>query len=391
MAEPTRERILEAARSLIPVLRERAPEAERIRRIPDETIDDLRGAGLWDILKPERYGGVETDYGVMIDVTIELGRGCAATSWVYINIVAHNWMLPYWPDGAEEEIWGENPEALIGSTLVFPAGKLAPADGGYMLTGRWPYASGVDSSDWMMLGAIGRGPDDEAPGPRIVLVRASDIEIIDTWHVSGLVGTGSKDVACDDLFVPDHMVLDMAPAQEGYPPETEGMSDAYRLPLLPIIPHLVAAPMIGAAQAAYDDYTAFLRDQVSTYNRSRVAEHVTVQLKLAEAAQMVDIARLLVREDWMEAHALIAKGAPFPLIDRARWRRNGAYAAGCCVKAVDLIHSVCGARANYRDNALQRQHRDVHAAKHQIHLSWEINGAEFGRVAAGLKPNNALL
>ncbi len=391
MAEPTRERILEAARSLIPVLRERAPEAERIRRIPDETIEDLRGAGLWDILKPERYGGVETDYGVMIDVTIELGRGCAATSWVYINIVAHNWMLPYWPDRAAEEIWGEDTGALIGSTLVFPAGKLAPVDGGYRLSGRWPYASGVDSSDWMMLGAIGQGPDDEAPGPRIVLVCASDIETIDTWHVSGLVGTGSKDVACDDLFVPDHMVLDMAPAQEGYPPETEGMSDAYRLPLLPIIPHLVAAPMIGAAQAAYDDYTAFLRDQVSTYNRSRVAEHVTVQLKLAEAAQMVDIARLLVREDWMEAHALIAKGAPFPLIDRARWRRNGAYAAGCCVKAVDLIHSVCGARANYLDNALQRQHRDVHAAKHQIHLSWEINGAEFGRVATGLEPNNALL
>ena len=391
MPEPARERILEAARSLIPTLRERAPEAERIRRIPDETIEDIRKAGLWDILKPERYRGVETDYGAMIDVTIELGRGCAATSWVYINIVAHNWMLPYWPDRAAEEIWGEDPDALIGSTLVFPAGRLAPADGGYRLSGRWPYASGVDSSDWMMLGAIGQGPDDEAPGPRIVLVRAADIETIDTWHVSGLVGTGSKDVACDDLFVPHHMVLDMAPAQEGYPPETEGMSDAYRLPLLPIIPHLVAAPMIGAAQAAYDDYTGFLRDQVSTYNRSRVAEHVTVQLKVAEAAQMLDIARMLVREDWMEAHALIANGARLPLLDRARWRRNGAWAAGCCVKAVDLIHSVCGARANYLDNALQRQHRDVHAAKHQIHLSWEINGAEFGRVAAGLKPNNALL
>ena len=391
MPEPARERILEAARSLIPTLRERAPEAERIRRIPDETIEDIRKAGLWDILKPERYGGVETDYGAMIDVTIELGRGCAATSWVYINIVAHNWMLPYWPDRAAEEIWGEDADALIGSTLVFPAGRLAPADRGYLLSGRWPYASGVDSSDWMMLGAIGQGSDDEAPGPRIVLVRAADIETIDTWHVSGLVGTGSKDVACDDLFVPHHMVLDMAPAQEGYPPETEGMSDAYRLPLLPIIPHLVAAPMIGAAQAAYDDYTGFLRDQVSTYNRSRVAEHVTVQLKVAEAAQMLDIARMLVREDWMEAHALIASGAPLPLLDRARWRRNGAYAAQCCVKAVDLIHSVCGARANYLDNALQRQHRDVHAAKHQIHLSWEINGAEFGRVAAGLKPNNALL
>ena len=236
MAEPTRERIVEAARSLVPVLRERAPEAERIRRIPDQTIEDLRAAGLWDILKPERYGGVETDYGVMIDVTVELGRGCAATSWVYINIVAHNWMLPYWPPRAAEEIWGEDADALIGSTLVFPAGKLAPADGGYRLSGRWPYASGVDSSDWMMLGAIGRGPDDEAPGPRIVLVRAADIEVIDTWQVSGLIGTGSKDVACGDLFVPRHMVLDMAPSQPGYPPETEGMSDAYRLPLAPADP-----------------------------------------------------------------------------------------------------------------------------------------------------------
>ena len=386
-----REQILEAARGLIPVLRERAPEAERIRRIPDETIEDLRAAGLWRILRPERFGGVETDFGLMIDVTIELGRGCAATSWVYINLVAHNWMLPYWPARAAEDVWGEDPEALIGSTLVFPAGSLAPAEGGYLLSGRWPYASGVDSSDWMMLGAIGQGPADEHPGPRIVVVRASDIEIIDSWHVSGLVGTGSKDVACRDLFLPAHMVLDLAPSQEGYPPETDGMSDAYRLPLLPLIPHLVAAPMIGTARAAYDDHAAYLRDQVSTVNRSRVAEHVTVQLKLAEAAQMVDIARLLVREDWMEAQALITRGARLPLIDRARWRRNGAYAAGCCVKAVDLIHSLCGARANYLASALQRQHRDVHAAAHQIHLSWDINGAEFGRIAAGLKPTNALL
>ena len=171
-----------------------------------------------------------------------------------------------------------------------------------------------------MLGAIGQGPGDEAPGPRIVLVRAADIEIVDTWHVSGLVGTGSKDVACEDLFLPAHMVLDMAPSQEGYPPETEGMSDAYRLPLLPLIPHLVAAPMIGAARAAWDDYAGHLREQVSTYNRSRVAEHVTIQLKLAEAAQLVEIARLLVREDCLEAEALIAARAPLPLIDRARWR-----------------------------------------------------------------------
>ena len=232
----------------------------------------------------------------MIDVSIELGRGCAATSWVYINLVAHNWMLPYWPRKAAEDVWGEDPESLIGSTLAFPAGKLAPAEGGYLLSGRWPYASGVDSSDWMMLGAIGHGPAKEPAGPRIVLVRCSDIEVIDTWHVSGLVGTGSKDVACADVFVPFHRVLNPISSQQGYTPGTEGMSDAYKLPLMPIVPHLVAAPMIGIALAAYDDHVAYLEGQVSTYNRTRVAEHATVQLKVAEAGQLVDIARLLVRE-----------------------------------------------------------------------------------------------
>ncbi len=391
MAGPERDEILDAARALIPVLRQRAPEAERIRRIPDRTIEDLRTAGLWRILKPERYGGVETDFGAMIDVTVELGRGCGATSWVYINLVAHNWMLPYWPREAEEEIWGENPEALIGSTLVFPAGRLTPAAGGYAMSGRWPYASGVDASDWMMLGAMVHEPPDDRPSPRIVLMRASDLEVIDTWNVSGLVGTGSKDVACEDVFIPAHMTLDLAPSREGYTPGTEGMSDAYRLPLLPLIPHLVAAPMIGIARAAYDDYAAHLGGQISTYNRSRVAEHTAVQLKLAEAGQMVDIALLLVREDWMEAQRLVARGAALPLIDRARWRRNGAYAASCCVRAVDLVYRARGAAANYLDNDLQRQHRDVHAAAHQIHLSWDINGAEFGRIAAGLPPANALL
>ena len=325
MADPTREQILDAARGLVPVLRGRAPEAERIRRIPDETIADLRAAGLWNILKPERFGGVETDYRLMIDVTIELGRGCAATSWVYINLVAHNWMLPYWPARAAEDIWGEDPDALIGLDPGVPAGRLAPADGRVSAHRRWPYASGGDSSDWMDAGApIGQGPGDEAPGPRIVLVRAADIEIC--VSTPGRLRPGrhrDKDVALRGLFPARHMCSTWRRRRRVYPPETEGMSDAYRLPLLPLIPHLVAAPMIGAARAAWDDYAGHLREQVSTYNRSRVAEHVTVQLKLAEAAQLVEIARLLVREDCLEAEALIAARARSP--DRRRaLGRNGA-------------------------------------------------------------------
>lgn len=385
---PAREALIARAAALAPVLRGRADETERARRIPDATIADLRDAGLWRILRPVRYGGVITDFGAMIDVSIELGRGCASTAWVYINLVAHNWMLPLWPARAAEDVWGENPDALIGSTLIFPAGRLEPAEGGYRYSGRWPYASGIDVSDWMMLGAMAPGADG-APGPRIVVVRAADLEVFDTWHVSGLAGTGSKDVACDELFVPDHMVYDPMDAREGFSPGTETMDgDAYRLPVVPLIPHLVAGPIIGAALGAYEDFVAGLKTQVSSYNRGRVAEHTTVQLKIAEAGVLIDGARLLVRDNWQEAHRLVAAGRRPSLEDRARWRRDAAHAAAACVRAVDLIHGVTGASANFLANELQRRLRDVHAAAHQIHLSWDINGPEFGRVAVGLPPAN---
>jgi len=389
--QPSRKKLIERAAALVPLLRERANKTEQLRRIPDETITDLGDAGLWRILRPECYGGIVTDFGVMVDVSIELGRGCASTAWVYINLISHNWMLPLWPRRAMEEIWGKNQNALIGSTLVFPSGELKPVKGGFSFSGRWPYASGIDASDWMMLGAMIANKEGK-PEARIVIVCADDLEVIDTWHVSGLAGTGSKDVSCQGLFVPEYMVFDPVVAKEGYSPGTEDLpGDAYRLPLIPFIPHLVVAPMIGIACGAYEDFIEKLKSQTSVFNRSRLSEHTTIQLKIAEAGVLIDAARLLVRENWQEAHQFIKNGDRSSVSDRARWRRDAAYASRCCVQAVDLIHGVSGGGANYLDNFLQLRHRDVHAAAHQIHLSWDINGPEFGRIAAGLPPTNSLL
>lgn len=391
MPAPSRDELIASAAALVPVLRKRAAETESLRRIPDATIADLHAAGLWRILRPERYGGYLTDFGGMIEVATELARGCASTAWVYSNIIAHNWMLPMWPAGAEETVWGENPNALIGSTLVFPAGRLDPAPGGYRFSGRWPYASGVDASDWIMLGAMLQGAAGK-PLPRIVTVRVRDIEIIDTWHVSGLVGTGSKDVACEGVFVPAHMVFDPSLAREGFTPTVMSIpGDAYRLPLFPFIGHLVAGPMLGIARGAYEDFLEKMRSQVSIYNRSRIADHTTVQMKIAEAGVLIDTASLLLRDNIREAHALVGAGKRPALLDRARWRRDATYAAGQCVKAVDLLYGVSGATANYLDSEMQRRFRDIHAAAAQIHLSWDINAPEFGRVAVGLPPANPIL
>ncbi len=390
---PTRDELIERAAALVPVLRELAAATERDRRIPDQTIEDIRAAGLWRILRPPRYGGIVTDFGVMIDVVEEFARGCASTSWVYLNLIAHNWMLPMWPVQASVDVWGKNPEALIGSSLIFPVGELWPVKGGYQLTGRWPYCSGIDNSDWMRVGAMEPTADaDGKAAPRMVVVRAADLEVIDTWHVSGLAGTGSKDTACESLFVPAHMTLDPRDARGGPTPGAAGSPEpVYQIPVVAFIPHLLAGTITGIARGAYDDFVEALKTQVSVYNNSRIAEHTTVQLKIAEAGVLIETAKLLVRENWMEAHRIAEAGERPTLEDRLRWRRDATHASAGCVRAVDLIYGVSGGGANYLGNELQRRFRDIHAAAGQIHVSWDINGPEYGRVAAGLPPLNPSL
>ncbi len=388
---PPRAEIIGRARDLAPVLLERAPETERIRRIPDETIRDFHDAGLWRVVRPAQYGGWETDFGVMMEVTAEIARGCASTSWVYTNIVSHNWMLPMWPAKASEAVWGENPDALIGSALIYPPGKVEAVEGGYLLSGRWPYSSGIDASDWVMLGGMDPelGEGGAPAGPRMFVVRAADLEIFDTWHVVGLAGTGSKDVACDKLFVPDYMTL-AARETRGGPDQGAAVSGApvFKLPVLGLFAHFLAYPLLGIAEGAYADYVGLLKEQVAVYNNARVAEYATVQLKIAEAGALIDAARVAMRENWLEAHRITEGGDTPSVAHKMRWRRDASFAAQNCLRAVDLVYTACGGSANFVDHVLQRRFQDAHAAAVQIQIVWDINGPEFGRVELGLPPQN---
>jgi alkylation response protein AidB-like acyl-CoA dehydrogenase len=176
----------------------------------------------------------------------------------------------------------------------------------------------------------------------------------------------------------------------GGPHQVSAASDApvYSLPVLGLFALFLACPVLGIAQGAYDDYVETLREQVSIYNNTRVGEHVTIQLKIAEAGALIDSARTIMRESWREAHRLIEAGETPSIAHKTRWRRDAAYAARGCVRALDLVYEACGGTANYLDNELQRRFRDIHAAAAQIQISFDINGAEFGRIAVGLEPLN---
>jgi 3-hydroxy-9,10-secoandrosta-1,3,5(10)-triene-9,17-dione monooxygenase len=379
------------AEALVPVLRERAPRAEELRRLPDETIADLHKSGLFRILQPARVGGSELPYRALCELTAVIAEGCGSTAWVLANLAAHHWLLGMWPPRAQDEIWGQSPDNLISSALIFPRGRAQRVPGGYRLNGSWPFSSGIDCSSWSMIGAFCVDEEIGTSEPRMFLLPASDCRIIDTWQVIGLAGTGSKDVEVSDVFVPQHRTI-AAEEITGGPTPGSAVNPAplYRLPAISLFAFAIAGVSLGIARGVVRDYTATTRTRRSEYSGKNLADFSTVQVRLGEASALVDAAEAIMLRDCDEAMRITEAGVVPSLEQKARYRRDGAYAATLCTHAVDLLFTAAGGGAVYQRNPIQRAFRDVHAANAHYVLSWNVNAAVYGRVALGLPPDAPL-
>jgi 3-hydroxy-9,10-secoandrosta-1,3,5(10)-triene-9,17-dione monooxygenase len=218
-----------------------------------------------------------------------LARGCLSSAWVGFNAASHAWMLAMWPSAAQDAIWGESPGAVISSSLLYPAGKaVAVADGsGLLFSGKWAFSSGVDHADFVMLGAMLEVPGG-AQKKVIGIVRKDQLTVIDTWHVSGLKGTGSKNLNGDGLFVPTDWVVENDSLSDGSAPGLLGNEAAvYRVPVFGMFPHLTAAVMIGNAQGCYDEFLLGSAARRTTYSRTPAAQLVSLQMRVAKAGALI--------------------------------------------------------------------------------------------------------
>jgi alkylation response protein AidB-like acyl-CoA dehydrogenase len=375
---PSREQLLETVRGLLPAIRERSTEAEELRQIPGETIADLREAGLIRISNPPRYGGFVHDIDLLFEAAMEVGSACGSTGWCFAVWSIHNWMLGHWPLEAQEEYFADGPDVLSSSAFA-PLGKLEPVEGGYTLRGRWDFSSGSDAGTWALLSAF--GPE----GPRMSLVPRSDYEIIDTWHVSGLRGTGSKDIVVDGAFVPVHRICALMGDVHDSPAFELHSRDSYRLPPMSLLPFTLCSPLVGMAQGAIDEFTNRLKGKTGP---GRTAESVALQLRLAESSAEVDAARLIVRSRTRELIERAGRGDQPTALERAAVRRDYGFVTKLCVRAVNRLFEAAGGHALYDTEAIQRFHRDVHAGSHQTALGWDSIGEGYGRAALGLPPVN---
>ena len=392
----TREALLSRAEALVPMLAERAERTEEERRLPVDTVEDFHRSGLFRALQPARVGGHELDYGMLVDMAAVAGKGCASAAWNLSNLASHHWMLAMWPKAAQDEVWGgrgERADTLISASVIFPAGRARKVDGGYLLSGRWPFCSGVDPSEWIMLGGvIPAAADGGTADYRLFLVPKPDVRVHDVWFTSGLQGTGSNDVEATDLFVPEHRTVS-ADDVKGDPTPGAAVNPAplYRVPVIAPFPYVLSGVAVGVARGALDGFVDNLRSRVARYTGARMSDLQNVQIKVAEAAALVDAAHLVMRADCDETMAIAAAGRAPDMLTKAKYRRNGAFSAGLCVRAVDLLFQASGGGGIYKRNPIQRAFRDIHAVSGHIAFNMDVAGTTYGRLALGADPDNPTL
>src|SRR5579872_788390 len=191
------------ASALVPLIREHRTEAEKLRRAPPQCIEALQRAGLFRIFVPREYGGYEVDLRTAIEIYSEIGRGCASTAWAHVILATINLVVCLMSDQAQREVFGQNPDARVAGVFV-PRGRAIPVEGGYQLSGTWPFCSGCHYGDWFaLIGAVINEKGDVVD-EIVHLIPAKDVEILDDWHVTGLRGSGSNSVRVKDMFVPQH-------------------------------------------------------------------------------------------------------------------------------------------------------------------------------------------
>ena len=389
---PSGSELRERARALLPALKERAARCEELRRLPDETLRDFHDAQLFRIHQPRRLGGAELEFAAVVEFAALFAGACASSAWNWVNFAAHHMMLGMFPPRAQDEIWDASRDALIASSFVFPAGKARKVKDGYVVSGRWPFSSGVDPSEWNMLAGLARLDDNAPPEQRVFLLHRSQYQVIDTWFAGGLRGTGSKDVEATEQFVPEHRTLAVADTKGGPTPGSAvNPGPLFRLPVFALFPYMLSGVALGVAEGLIENFTGKISDQRGRMTGARIAEIQSTQIRLGEASAFARASRLVQLGNCREAQRTIEENGVPDLPTKARYRLEGAYAVDWAVRAVDVMFGLAGAGGLYESGHVARAFRDAHAVRQHFSFNTDIAGTTYGRIALGLATDNPTL
>lgn len=365
---PTPEQLLDRARAMIPVLKERGRRCVSERDVPAESIAEMQEAGFFKILQPRRWGGYEMHPNAFYDVQKALAEGCMSTGWMYGVVGCHPYEIALFHEEAQAEVWGTDTSTLVSSSYQ-PVGKVTVVDGGFRLSGRWGFSTGSVHCQWVVLGALVPSAEPGgAPDMRAFLLPRSDYTIdLDSWHVFGLQGTGSHDVIVDDVFVPEHRThrsvdgfLCTNPGQEANP------GSLYTLPWAQVFMRSVSTAAFGGARAAIAAAIDIAQNRVST-NTGKASKSdpfllAAISRAHAQVTEMEQTLRLTF-EDLM-GHA--TRGEPIPMEKRTLYAYNSSTVVRRMAELVDGMVELLGGRAIYTSSAIIQPWLDLNAGRAHV-------------------------
>jgi 3-hydroxy-9,10-secoandrosta-1,3,5(10)-triene-9,17-dione monooxygenase len=383
----SRPALVERAKALAPILRERAAETNELRRLPDATWKDLLSTGILRGLQPARWGGGEAHPREFYSAVIEVARAEGCAGWVAGIIGVHPWQTALYAEQTQHEVWGQDPTVMNSSSYA-PTGKAARVAGGYRLSGRWSFSSGCDHCGWVNLGAIAGGLEiegHEVADFRSYLLPRKDYTIDDNWRVAGLAGTGSKDIVVDDAFVPEHRSMSHWDLALGRPmPGWEINRGAlYRLPFATVFINTLTAAVLGAATGFLEAFIENGRDRNGAMGTKLAEDPYCLQL-VAEASYAIAGVTLKFLNDCDEMMEAAEGGAQFSMERRAELRYNSTRSAQLAARAVERLFEQGGGRAIFLDHPLQRRYQDVKGMMHHAAMNPNPAAKLYGSAQFGL-------
>jgi 3-hydroxy-9,10-secoandrosta-1,3,5(10)-triene-9,17-dione monooxygenase len=356
--------VLDGVRDLLPTIRERAEEAERLRVVPEANIKELEETGFFRLLQPKRFDGFESSPIDFYTAVRDIASACGSTGWVSSVVGVHPWQVALFADEAQQAVWGEDTSTRLSSSYA-PTGKATIADGGYTLSGKWSFSSGCDHCSWVLLGGLVFNDEGNVVDFKTFMIPRKDYTIIDVWNVVGLRGTGSNDILVEDVFVPEAFTLSMGETgQCRGPGQEQNTSDLYKLPFHSVFTGTITTPIIGMAMGAYAEHVEMQQKRSrAAYLGEKASLDPFAAVRIARASSEIDAAWALLTNNIREEMDHVARGEKIPLGLRLKVRRDQVIGSQRAIDAIDELFEASGGRALAEGTYLQRAWRDAHAGR----------------------------
>jgi len=366
--------LLDRVRAIVPLVASRARDAERERKPDDDVIDALKASGVFRSFVPKQFGGYEIGLDLFVDIGVAVAEACPSTGWITTFYMEHNWLLGFFDDELQKDVFSKQPYILAPGSVNPLAGQAVPKNGGYELSGHWKFATGIVHADWVLLSAM--VPGDDKPVQRMCLVRPNQVEVRDTWHVDGMVATGSRDIVVDKLFVPERNLSLLTPPAIG-----AGDKSTYlpRLPVPPFLSLTAAIPALGAARRAVQLYRTLIGERVLFATQKVQSQRAAAQIRLATAIADVRAAEVVLRAaaNSIERHA---RGETrLTSVDQLELRLTIAHVVRDCRRIVQHVMDGSGASVHYLDHELQRINRDAQMMSAHTVFDCDLAAEQAGR------------